>query len=176
MAACGIAFQPIADQTVKTIESLPQIGGAGGHVDPRGRSKPEHRLQPVQYGQQPLQRSHIESSPHFDPTATSQLNHQNTIAPRIPVRLLAGGPNDFERKHRPATRLFSLVHPPAIFIQSSNCQAALPTKCLPHQATRFKLGNQRLGLGLTAPPPYHSCFAHSSSPSPYEALQQSGLV
>ncbi len=26
MAARGIAFQPIADQTVKTIESLPQIG------------------------------------------------------------------------------------------------------------------------------------------------------
>src|ERR1700694_334587 len=42
MAARRVAFQPVAHQTVKTVESLPQISGARGHVDPRGRPKSKH--------------------------------------------------------------------------------------------------------------------------------------
>src|ERR1700736_6244700 len=80
MAARRVAFQPVADQTVKTVESLPQIGGARGHIDPRGRPKSEHGLRPVQYDQQALQRSRIESTMHFDPTPASRFNYQYTVA------------------------------------------------------------------------------------------------
>jgi len=80
MAARGIAFQPVAHQAVKTVESLAQVGGASRHVNPRGRSKPEHHLRPVQYSQQALQRLRIESSIHFDPTPSSQFNNQDAVA------------------------------------------------------------------------------------------------
>lgn len=41
----------------------------------RRRSKAELCLHPVQYGQQPLEGSRIESTAHFNPTSASQLNH-----------------------------------------------------------------------------------------------------
>src|SRR3954451_22421818 len=163
------AAQMIAHQTVETIEVLAHVRRAGCNIYPRRRSKPEHRLRPVQYGHQPLQRSCIKAATHFDPASAAQLNHQNTIATRIPVWILPSGPKHFDRKNRSVTRWLSLVHPPTIFIQRSYCQAALPAKCFPQQSTGFKLRNQRLDLGLTAPSPHHSCFAHSSSPPLNEA-------
>ena len=102
MAALRIAAQMIAHQPVKAIEVLAHVRCAGCHIDPRRRSKPEHRLRPVQYGQQALQRPRIESTMHFDPTPASQLNHQNTDRARHRCSAsCAGGPNHFHRKHRP---------------------------------------------------------------------------
>jgi hypothetical protein len=80
MAAFRIAAQMIAYQTIEPVEALPHVRRAGCDINPCRRSKPEHRLRHVQYGQQALQRSRIESPTHFDPTPASQLNNQNTIA------------------------------------------------------------------------------------------------
>jgi hypothetical protein len=52
MTAFRIAAQMIAHQAVETIEIFPHVRRAGRNIDPRRRSKPEHRLHPVQYGQQ----------------------------------------------------------------------------------------------------------------------------
>ena len=68
----------IAHQPVQTIEILPHIRGAGRHINPRRRSKPEHRLRPVHNRQQPLQSRGIESTMHFNPPPVSQFNHQHT--------------------------------------------------------------------------------------------------
>jgi hypothetical protein len=80
MAAFRIAAQMIAYQPVETIEILPHVRCAGRNIDPRRRSKPEHQLRPVQYGQQALQRFRIEATTYFDPAPASQLNKQNTVA------------------------------------------------------------------------------------------------
>jgi len=56
MAAFRIAAQMIAYQAVEAIEILAHVGRAGCNIDPRRRSKPEHRLDPVQHGQQAIQR------------------------------------------------------------------------------------------------------------------------
>ena len=121
MAALRIASQPVAHQTVKTVESLPHIGGARSHVNPRGRPKPEHRLRPVQYGQQALQCPRIKCATHFDPTTASQLDHQNTIAPGIAVcigrRRLR---NPFHGKHPTGARSHPFLHPPTVLIQGRN--------------------------------------------------------
>src|SRR5579863_4238201 len=103
VAALRSAAQMIAHQTVEPIEVLAHVRRAGCDIDPRRRSKPKHRLRPVQYGQQALQGSRIEPATHFNSTPAAQLNYQNTLTPRISVRILSAGPNDFHRKHRPAT-------------------------------------------------------------------------
>lgn len=54
VAALRSAAQMIANQTVEPIEVLAHVRRAGGDIDPRRRSKPKHRLRPVQYGQQAL--------------------------------------------------------------------------------------------------------------------------
>ena len=69
------AAQMIAHQTVKPIEVLAHVRRAGCNINTRRRSKPEHRLRPVQYGQETLQRSRIEPLTHFDATPAAQLNH-----------------------------------------------------------------------------------------------------
>jgi hypothetical protein len=51
MTAFRIAAQMIAYQTVEPIEVLPHVRRSGSHINPRRRSKPEHRLRPVQDGQ-----------------------------------------------------------------------------------------------------------------------------
>jgi len=79
MAAFRIAAQMIAYQPVEAIEVLAHVSCASRHVDPRRRSKPEHRLHPVQYGQQAFQRLRIEATIHFDSTPASQLNSQHAI-------------------------------------------------------------------------------------------------
>jgi hypothetical protein len=50
MAALRIAAQMIAHQPVQAIEVLAHVRRAGSQINPRRRSKPEHRLHPVQYG------------------------------------------------------------------------------------------------------------------------------
>jgi len=74
MAAFRIAAQTIVYQPVKAVEILAHVRRAGCNIDPRRRSKPEHRLRPVQYGEQALQRSRIESTTHFDSAPASQFN------------------------------------------------------------------------------------------------------
>lgn len=54
VAALRSAAQMIANQTVEPIEVLAHVRRAGCDIDPRRRSKPKHRLRPVQYGQQAL--------------------------------------------------------------------------------------------------------------------------
>src|SRR5579863_7608371 len=103
VAALRSATQMIAHQTVEPIEVLAHIGRAGCDIDTCRRSKPKHRLRSFQYGQQALQGSRIEPATHFNSTPAAQLDYQNTLAPRISVGILSAGPNDFHRKHRPAT-------------------------------------------------------------------------
>jgi len=74
MAAFWIAAQMIAHQAVEAIEILAHVRRAGCNIDPRRRSKPEHRLHPVQYAQQTFQCSRIKSAAYFDPTTASQFN------------------------------------------------------------------------------------------------------
>src|SRR5208283_1242759 len=71
VAAFRIAVQMIAYQAVETIEILAHVRCAGCNIDPRRRSKPEHRLDPVQYGQQTFQCSRIKSTTYFDSTSAS---------------------------------------------------------------------------------------------------------
>ena len=74
MAAFRIAAQMVAHQAVEAIEILAHVRRAGCNIDPRRRSKPEHRLHPVQYAQQTFQCSRIKSAAYFDPTTASQFN------------------------------------------------------------------------------------------------------
>ena len=97
------------------------------------------------------------------------------LASRIPVWILPGGPNDFDRKHRPATRLLSLVRASTIFIQRSYCQAALLAKRLPASIH---------GLQIRQPAPRlrPDCAALRTTPAslihqvPNEAVQQGALL
>src|SRR5579862_3706686 len=103
VAALRSAAQMIAHQTVEPIEVLAHVRRAGCDIDTCRRPKSKHRLRPVQYGQQALQGSRIEPATHFNSSPAAQLNHQNTLVPRISVWILSAGPNHFHRKHRPAT-------------------------------------------------------------------------
>ncbi len=51
VAALRIAAQMIAYQSIEPIKVLTHVRRAGSHINPRRRSKPEHRLRLVQYGQ-----------------------------------------------------------------------------------------------------------------------------
>ncbi len=175
MAARGVAFQPLAHQTVKTVEPLAHVGGPGGHVDPRGRSKPEHRLRPVQYSQQALQCPRIESTTHFDPTPASRLNHKCAIPLDIAVCLPRRRPNHFNGNHRPGYRSRPTMRLSTIFIQRRGSQASLPAKRFPHQSTGFKLRNQSCGLDPATSPPHYQ-FAHNCSAPLNPAAQQGALL
>ena len=61
----------IAHQAVETIEILAHVRRTGCNIDPRRRSKPEHRLHPVQDGKQTFQCSRIKSTTYFDSTSAS---------------------------------------------------------------------------------------------------------
>jgi hypothetical protein len=165
MATFRIAAQMIAYQTVQAIEVLPHIRRAGCNIYPRCRSKAEHRLRPVQYGQQALQCPRIESTTHFNPPSASRLNYQNTIAPGVAMCIPDCRRNQFNRKQGPATRSPTTPHALTIFVQRPHSHATLLAKSLPLQSTRFKLRNQRIGLGPTSPLPNLSNFAHNSSAS-----------
>ncbi len=117
MAARRIAFQPVAHQTVKTVESLAHIGGASSHVNPRRRSEPEHRLRPVQYGQKALQCPRIESTAHFDPAPASRLNHQHTTTIGMATCLFRSARKHFHGKHGTGDRSRSRMHASPVFIQ-----------------------------------------------------------
>src|ERR1039457_4540292 len=71
MAAFRIAVQMIAYQAVEAIEAFSHVCRAGCNIYPRRRSKPKHRLRPVQYGQQTFQCSRIKSTTYFYPTSAS---------------------------------------------------------------------------------------------------------
>ena len=77
MAAFRIAAQMIAYQPVEAIEILPHVRRAGCNIYPRRRSKPEHRLRPVQYGQQAFQCFRIESTTYFDPTSNITVSYDD---------------------------------------------------------------------------------------------------
>ena len=51
MAAFRIAAKTIAHQAVEAVEILRHVRRSGSDINPRRRSKPEHRLRPVQYSQ-----------------------------------------------------------------------------------------------------------------------------
>jgi len=176
MAARRIAAQMIAHQPVETIEILAHVRRAGCNIDPRRRSKPEHRLDPVQHGQQTFQRSRVESTTHFDPASASRLNYQNTRAPGIALCITPYRRNQFNRKQVPTTRTRLPKYASTIFIQRRHSQAAMPAKCLPLQSTRCKLRNKRLNLRPTTPLPNYSHFAHNSSATLNAAQQQSALL
>jgi hypothetical protein len=153
----------IAHQPVEAIEILPHVRRAGCNIDPRRRSKPEHRLHPVQYGQQ---RSSVPASNPRHTSIRRPLRNSTTEHHRAWRRLLTcprSGGNHFDRNKSPASRLPSTMHALTIFIQRPYRQATLLAKGRPHQSTRFKLRNQGLDLGQTTPSVHHSHFAHSSS-------------
>lgn len=54
VAAFWTAAQMIAHQAVEPIEVLAHVRRAGCDINPCRRSKPKHRLRPIQYGQQAL--------------------------------------------------------------------------------------------------------------------------
>ena len=176
MAARGIAFQPVAHQTVKAVESLAHVRCTQGHVDPGSRPKSEQRLHLVQYSQQTLQCRRIESRTNFDPATASRLNHKCAIPINIAASLPHRRWNHFNRNHRPACRSSPTMNPSTIFIQRSDGQVSLPAELVPHQSTRFKLRNQSRSLRPATPSPHHSNFAHDPSASLNDAAQQSALV
>ena len=173
MAARWIAAQPVAHQPVETIEILAHVRRAGCNIYPRRRPKPEHRLRPVQYAQQTLQRFRIESTTHFDSAPASQLNKQNTVAPGVAAGIPRRRRDYFNRKQRSGPKLRPALHASTILIQRPHSKASLPAKRHPRQSTRFKLRNQRFDLGPTTPPPQHSSFAHNSS-APLNAAAEKG--
>ena len=176
MAAFRIAAQMIAYQAVEAIEILPHVCRAGCNIYPRRRSKPEHRLRPVQYGQQALQCFRIESTTHFDSAPPLQLNKQNTVAPGIVAAIPRRGGNHFDGNKSSSSQLPSTMHALTIFIERPYRQASLMAKSSPQQSTRFKLRNQRLNLGKTTSPVLHSHFAHRSSAPLNAAQEQSALL
>jgi hypothetical protein len=165
----------IAYQSVEAIEILPHVRRAGRNIYPRRRSKPEHRLHPVQYGQQTFQSSRIKSTTYFDPPSASQFNYKSAIAPGDAVHIPRRGGNHFDGNESPASRMPSTMHALTIFIQRPYRQPPLLAKSRPQQSTRFKLTNQGLDLGQTTPPVYHSRFAHSSS-APLNTAQEQGAL
>jgi len=173
MAAFRIAAQMIAYQAVEAVKVFPHVRRAGRNIDPRRRSKPEHRLRPVQYAQQTLQRFRIESTTHFDSAPASQLNKQNTVAPGLAACIPRRREDYFNRKQRSGPKLRPALHASTILIQRPHSKAPLLAKRRPRQSTRFKLRNQRFDLGPTTPPPQHSSFAHNSS-APLNAAAEKG--
>jgi len=166
----------IAHQAVEAVEVFPHVCRASRNIYPRCRSKPEHRLRPVQYGQQALQRFRIESTTHFDPAPASQLNKQNTVAPGIVAAIPRRGGNHFDGNKSSSSQLPSTMHALTIFIKRLYRQASLMAKSSPQQSTRFKLRNQGLNLGQTTSPVLHSHFAHSYSAPLNEEREQGGLL
>ena len=164
----------IAHQTIEPVEALPHVRRARGNIYPRRRSKPEHRLRPVQYGQQALQRSRIESTRYFDPTSASQFNNQNTIASSVAAGIPRRRRDQFNGKQRSGSRPWPTLHESTIFIQCPYSQAPLLAKRRPHQSARFKLRNQRLDLSPAPPPPHHR-FAHNFS-APLNATTKQGAL
>jgi hypothetical protein len=96
MAAFRIATRRIAYQAVETVEILAHVRRPGGSIYPRRRSKPEHRLHPVQYGRQTFQGARIRSSAYFDPASASRFNGQNSIAPGAALDIRRGGRNHLD--------------------------------------------------------------------------------
>ena len=176
MAAFRIAAQMIAYQPVEAIEILPHVRRASRNIYPRRRSKPEHQLRPVQYGQQTFECFRIESTTYFDPTSASQFNDKSTVAPRDAVDIPRRRGNHFDGNKSPALRLASTMHALTIFIQRPYSQATLLAKRRPRQSTRFKLRNKDLNLGQTTSSVLHSHFAHSSSATLNTAQEQSALL
>ena len=176
MTAFRIASHAVTYQPVQAVISLTHICSASSHVNPCGRPKAEHRLSPVQHGQQSLQCPCIESATYFDPASASRLNHQNSFAPGITLCIPRSGRNYFDRKQGAHTRSRSTMHAPTIFIQRPHSQAALLAKRLPHQSTRFKLRNQRLDFRPASPPPHYSHFTHNSSALLNPAEKQGALL
>ena len=176
MAAGGIAFQPVAYKTVKAVEPLAHVRCTQGHVDPRGGSKPEHRLRPVQYSQQSLQCPHIESTANFDPAPASRLNHKRPVSVGISVRFRCPRRDHFNSNHRPGHRSRRAMNSSTVFIQCADSKASLSAELLAHQSTRFELRHQSRSCSAAAPPAHRSHFAHNSSASLNDAPRQSGLV
>jgi len=175
MTAFRIAAKMIAYKAVETIEVFAHVRRAGCNIDPRRRSKPEHRLHPVQHGQQTFQCPRIKTTTYFDPAAASQFNYKRAIAPGDAVGILSCERNHFDGNKRPASRLPSTMHAQTIFIQRPDRQASLLAECRSHQSARFILRNKSLDLGPATPLLHHSRFTHGSSP-PLIAEQEQGAL
>src|SRR5450631_2937254 len=174
MAAFRIAVEMIPDKSIKAIEILPHIRRAGCYIDTRRRSKPEHRLRPVQYGQQTLQRPRIEATANFNPPAVARFNYQHTVT--MATCLFRNTRNYFNGKHRRSVWSRHLTRPPTVFIQCRYRQATLLTERIPPQPAGLEIGNQLLYLNPTTPPPHNCHFAHNPSAPPNAAAQQSALL
>ena len=54
VTAKGILFELCLYERCEAVKSLAHVGRAGCDINPRRRSKPKHRLRPIQYGKQAL--------------------------------------------------------------------------------------------------------------------------
>ena len=71
-------------QAVKSFKTLAHVRRPCRHIDPGRGTKAEHRLHPLQYEKQALQRGSVESCSHFDPMPTRK--HYGQAAVAIPLQ------------------------------------------------------------------------------------------
>ena len=84
MSTQRVALQAIAHQAVESFKTLAHVRRPGRQIDPGRWTKAEHRLHPLQYEDQPLQRRSVESCSHFDPMPTRK--HYGQAAVAIPLQ------------------------------------------------------------------------------------------
>jgi len=84
MSTQRVTLQAIAHQAVESFKTLAHVRRSCRQIDPGRWTKAEHRLHPLQYENQTLQRGSVESRPHFDPTPMRKHYGQAAIA--IPLQ------------------------------------------------------------------------------------------
>jgi hypothetical protein len=70
VAAQRIALQPVANQSIQTLEALAHVRSTRRRINPRRRTKAEHCLQPLQHSHQSRQRRCVKALANFDPALT----------------------------------------------------------------------------------------------------------
>ena len=88
--AQGLARQSIPDQTVQPFEPLAPVGDPGGQIDPCGWTQSKHRLHPLPYTHQALERTRIKIRMHLDPAPARQHYCQPTSRVVLRPRFLGG--------------------------------------------------------------------------------------
>src|SRR5271165_240983 len=78
MPAQRVTLQPVAHHPIQPLETLAHVGSSRRQIDPRRRSKAEHRLQPLQHIHQSRQRRRIKAGANFDSAARADNDRQNT--------------------------------------------------------------------------------------------------
>ena len=132
MAARGIAFQPVAHQTVKAVEPLAHIGGAQW---PRRSAWPAQIRTPptpcpIWSAGAPTSLHRIHDALRSDARCATQPPEHHRA--RHSFASCARRRNHFHRKHRdPPSDCAPTLHASTIFIQSPHSQAALLGKTPP---------------------------------------------